>query len=165
MKKLSALFTSLLFILLALISINNAINASASDAAPDFSLTDLKGTSISLADYKGKVVFLNFWATWCPPCRNEIPGFVEVYDKYKDEGLEILGVAVSDRENKVKDFVQKNEVNYPCAMGTEQILRDYEPGQYIPTTIVIDRNGQIHKRHVGYMDKSEVEQIFKDLSK
>jgi cytochrome c biogenesis protein CcmG/thiol:disulfide interchange protein DsbE len=165
MKKLTTLLTSLTFVLLALVAINNAVNASAGDNAPDFALTDLDGKSLSLADYKGKVVFLNFWATWCPPCRQEIPGFVEVYNAYKDEGLVILGVAVSDRENKVKDFVDKNDVSYPCAMGTNQIVRDYEPGNAIPATIVIDRQGKIYDKHVGYMDKSQVEKIFKELSK
>jgi len=165
MKKLTTLFTSLTFILLALISINNAIDAAANDVAPDFTLTDLDGKTITLADFEGKVIFVNFWATWCPPCRQEIPGFVEVYEKYKDKGFVIVGVAVSDKENKVIDYVKENDMTYPCAMGTNQIVQDYEPGNAIPATIVIDREGKIHHKHVGYMDKSQVEKIFKDLSK
>jgi cytochrome c biogenesis protein CcmG/thiol:disulfide interchange protein DsbE len=165
MKKLTALLSSLTIILLALVSINNAIDASASNSAPDFELVDLNGETITLSDYEGKVVFVNFWATWCPPCRQEIPGFVEVYEKYKDEGLVILGVAVSDRENKVKEYVKSNDMTYPCAMGTNQIVKDYEPGNAIPATIIIDRDGKIHHKHVGYMEKSQVEDIFKELSK
>ena len=165
MKKLTKLLISLTFILLALVSINNAINASTNEVAPDFKLTDLDGKSITLADYEGKVVFVNFWATWCPPCRQEIPGFVEVYEKYKDKGFVIVGVAVSDVENKVVDYVKENKMTYPCAMGTSQIIKDYEPGNAIPATIIIDREGNIHHKHVGYMEKGQVEKMFLELSK
>lgn len=165
MKKLTTLFTSLTFILLALISISNAIDASAANDAPDFKLTDLDGNKITLADYAGKVVFVNFWATWCAPCRQEIPGFVEVYEKYKDQGFVILGVAVSDKKNKVVEYVKENNMSYPCAMGTAAIVKDYEPGNAIPATIIIDREGKIHHKHVGYMEKSQVENLFQELSK
>jgi cytochrome c biogenesis protein CcmG/thiol:disulfide interchange protein DsbE len=165
MKSLVKLASALTLILFALIMINNISAADQGKKAPDFALKDLSGKSISLSDYKGKVVFLNFWATWCPPCRQEIPGFIKAFDKYKDQGLVILGVAVSDRENSVKNFVDRNKINYPVAMGDMKIVQDYEPGQYIPATVIIDRNGKIHHKHVGYMELSQVEDLFQELSK
>lgn len=134
--------------------------------APEFTLTDLAGSEISLSDYKGKVIFLNFWATWCPPCRTEIPGFVEIYEKYKDKGMQILGISL-DRagEQKVLDFVKEYKINYPVAMGTKNIVRDYEPGNFIPSTFVIDQNGKIRHKHIGYLHKSALEKYFLDLAK
>ena len=118
--------------------------------APDFFLKDLNGNEVTLDDFKGKVLFVNFWATWCPPCREEIPGFVETYAVYHEKGMEILGISL-DRQGVyvVKKFAEKYEVNYPIALGTQQLVQDYQPGQYIPTTIIIDREGKIRHRHVG----------------
>ncbi len=165
MKKLARLSLSLALVFTALVLLTSAISAAEGKAAPDFALKDLGGKDISLDDYKGKVVFLNFWATWCPPCRQEIPGFIEAYEKYKGDGLVILGVAVSDRENSVKSYVEKSKMTYPVAMGDTKIVKDYDPGNAIPTTIVIDRDGNIFHKHVGFMDQSQVEKIFMDLSK
>ena len=165
MKKLTRLSLSLALVFTALVLLTSAISAAEGKAAPDFALKDLGGKDISFDDYKGKVVFLNFWATWCPPCRQEIPGFIEAYEKYKGDGLVILGVAVSDRENSVKSYVEKSKMTYPVAMGDTKIVKDYDPGNAIPTTIVIDRDGNIFHKHVGFMDQSQVEKIFMDLSK
>ena len=165
MKKFARLSLSLALVFTALVLLTSAISAAEGKAAPDFALKDLGGKDISLDDYKGKVVFLNFWATWCPPCRQEIPGFIEAYEKYKGDGLVILGVAVSDRENSVKSYVEKSKMTYPVAMGDTKIVKDYDPGNAIPTTIVIDRDGNIFHKHVGFMDQSQVEKIFMDLSK
>jgi len=165
MRKLTMQYLSLALMVVALVLFSHAVYAEEGKAAPDFALKDLGGKDISLDDYKGKVVFLNFWATWCPPCRQEIPGFIEAYEKYKGDGLVILGVAVSDRENSVKNYVEKSKMTYPVAMGDNKIIRDYDPGNAIPTTIVIDREGNIFHKHVGFLDQSQVEKIFKDLSK
>ncbi|MCD6517698.1 MAG: TlpA family protein disulfide reductase [Candidatus Aminicenantes bacterium] len=133
--------------------------------APDFFLKDLNGNEVTLDDFEGKVLFVNFWATWCPPCREEIPGFVEAYAVYHEKGMEILGISL-DRQGAdvVRKFAEKYEVNYPIALGTQQLVQDYQPGQYIPTTIIIDREGKIRHRHVGYMDKTVLEKYFLELS-
>jgi len=165
MNKRVTLALSLAVVFVALVFMTNTVAAAEGKAAPDFLLKDLGGKDITLDDYKGKVVFLNFWATWCPPCRQEIPGFVEAYEKYKDDGLVILGVAVSDRENSVKSYVEKSKMTYPVAMGDSKIIKDYDPGNAIPSTIIIDRDGNIFHKHVGFMDQSQVEKIFMDLSK
>lgn len=133
--------------------------------APDFVLTDLDGRTISLSDYKGKVLFLNFWATWCPPCRAEIPDFIEAYRENKDKGLEIVGISVDTKgKDAVADFVAKYKINYPVVLEsrskTQQLIDDYQPGQFIPTTIIIDKEGRIRHKHVGQMDKSDLLRYF-----
>lgn len=133
--------------------------------APEFNLENLKGQMVSLSDYEGEVLFLNFWATWCPPCRNEIPGFIEMYEKYHSKGLEILGISLDKgNKNKVEKFVKSYEISYPVAMATRKVVEDYQPGRYIPTTIIIGRRGKIRHKHVGYMDKDTMEKYFLKLS-
>lgn len=168
MKKLALLFLPLVLIF-SLCANTNTEKEPSSDSpftpAPDFTLTDLRGNQVMLSDYKGKVVFLNIWATWCPPCRTEIPGFVEAYAEYKDKGLEIIGISVDQGgTDKVIDFVKAFRINYPVVMYTNQIIRDYEPGRAIPVTIIIDRNSRIRHKHIGYMDKWTLERYFFDLA-
>jgi len=135
------------------------------EAAPDFSLKDLKGLTHTLSDYKGKVLFINFWATWCPPCREEIPDFIAATKEYSAEGLVILGVSV-DRlsQAKLADWVKKAEINYPVTFTTPQMTELYKPGPYIPSTIVVDKTGRIRHRHVGVLKKDELVKMFKELA-
>ena len=134
--------------------------------APEFSLKDLQGNALSLASYKGKVLVLNFWATWCPPCRREIPDFIEAYKDLKDKGLEILGVSVDDLSAQaLRDWTQKAGLNYPVAMATAKIIADYQPGDFIPATIVIDRRGRIRYRQSSLMDKETLVHLFEEFSK
>jgi len=137
--------------------------------APDFSLTDINGKTVKLADYKGKVLFFNFWATWCPPCRAEIPDFIEVYSQMKSNGLEIIGLSLDSKgRDTVAAFVEKYKINYPIILetreNTEQIISDYDPGQFIPTTFVIDKQGRIRDKIVRQMDKEELLKYFNKLS-
>jgi cytochrome c biogenesis protein CcmG/thiol:disulfide interchange protein DsbE len=133
--------------------------------APAFSLKDLNGKTMALEDFKGKILFLNFWATWCPPCRAEIPDFIEFYGQNKDKGLEVVGLSVDNlTPQQLLSFVQKNKMTYPVAFATEKIIRDYEPGEFIPTTIVIDRQGRIRHKQVGAMNKETLAGIFQKLA-
>ena len=137
--------------------------------APNFSVTDLSGKSISLSDYKGKVLFLNFWATWCPPCRAEIPDFVEAYGEQKAKGLEILGISLDSKgKEAIVAFVDKYKINYPVVLETkdttEKLVDDYQPGQFIPTTIVIDKQGRIRNKQVGQMSKEMLLKYFQQLA-
>jgi thiol-disulfide isomerase/thioredoxin len=133
--------------------------------APDFALKDLKGNDVSLSACKGKVIFLNFWATWCGPCRKEIPGFVEAYREYKDKGMVIIGISLDETgPDSVLSFAQSFKINYPVVMGTQKIVRDYQPGHFIPATIIIDKNAKIRERHVGYMDKATLKDYFLTLA-
>jgi len=133
--------------------------------APAFDLKDLNGQALTLSKFKNKVVVLNFWATWCPPCRAEIPDFIENYNAYKDKGLVIIGVSMDQiSPQELISFVKRFDMAYPVAFGTEKILDDYQPGQYIPATIVIDKKGMIRSRHVGPMDGQALKDLFLKLN-
>lgn len=133
--------------------------------APDFELVTLDGDTIHLSDYRGKVVILDFWATWCAPCRMEIPSYVELMKTYKDSGLVIIGIAISDRCSRVKDFVKALRVNYPVAMGDRKIISDFGGITEIPTTFVVDKLGRIYRKYIGYRPKTIFEQNIKKLLK
>jgi peroxiredoxin len=132
--------------------------------APEFTFEDLNGNKISLSDLSGKVVFLNVWATWCPPCTREIPDFVEIYKQYKNKGLEIIGISV-DRisQSKVLKFAEKYKINYPVAMITSKLTKDYGPFPAIPVTIIIDKNRKIRNRKIGMVNRGFVESCFLKL--
>lgn len=159
MKKTLTLWTGIFFLLA---SGATALRAQGENLpAPDFVLKDLQGKDVRLADYKGKVLILNFWATWCPPCRAEIPDFIEAYAANRDKGLEILGLSV-DRmtPGQLLPFVSMAKINYPIALADVRIVEDYEPGNLIPATIIIDKKGTLRHRHVGQMDKDTLLRLF-----
>ena len=133
-------------------------------SAPSFTLQDLNGKQVSLSDFKGKVVILDFWATWCPPCVKEIPHFIELYEQYKDQGFAIVGISL-DRKgiSVVKSFAQKYRVNYPILMADGQVDKAYGGIPGIPTTFVIDSAGNIRQKYVGYRDKAVFEADIKAL--
>jgi len=159
MKKTLSLWIGIFFLMAAGAAVLRA--QSENVPAPDFVLKDLQGKDLKLADYKGKVLVLNFWATWCPPCRAEIPDFVEAYAANKNKGLEILGVSV-DRmtADRLLPFVSKAKINYPIVLADAKIVQDYEPGDYIPATIIIDKKGIVRHRHVGQIDKETLVRLF-----
>jgi len=126
--------------------------------APDFELLDVNGKKVRLSDFKGKVIILNFWATWCPPCRAEIPGFIELYKKYKDKGVEIIGISLD--EGGVRDvfpFMKEFGINYQVLIGNYKVTQDYGGIRGIPTTFVIDKKGNIRAKYVGYRPKEGFE--------
>ena len=132
--------------------------------APDFTLFDIYGEARSLSDFRGKVVILDFWTTWCPPCRAEIPHFIELYDEYKDEGLEIIGISMDwNGDRIVAPFVEDNGINYVILLDKDEVANLYGGIISIPTTFVIDRDGGIRKRYVGYRDKEVFENDIKEL--
>jgi len=133
-----------------------------SGAAPAFTLTDLSGRPVSLADYRGKVVILDFWATWCPPCKKEIPDFIDLQSQYGPHGVQIVGIAL-DEPDKVKAFAQQNGINYPVLLGNEAITVTYGGIEGIPTTFVIDKKGKIVNRFEGFRPRSVFEAEIKKL--
>jgi thiol-disulfide isomerase/thioredoxin len=122
------------------------------DPAPDFKLTGLGGKPVTLADSHGKVILLNFWATWCGPCRAEIPDLIELQNKYKDR-LQILGLVVDDDDRDViKEFVEKFGINYPVAIASDDIRFQYGGIAALPTSFVLDAEGRIVQKHEGLRD-------------
>ena len=117
----------------------------------NFSFKDITGKKVSLSDFKGKVILLDFWATWCVPCKQEIPGFIELQKKYGDRGLQIVGLSVDDSLNIAKQYATQMKMNYPVllAEGKEDILQAYDPIPSIPVSVIIDRGGRIVSRHLG----------------
>ncbi len=122
------------------------------DPAPEFKLSGLDGKPVTLADSRGKVILLNFWATWCGPCRAEIPDLVELQNKYKDR-LQILGLVVDDDDpDAIKGFVEKFGINYPVALATNDIRMQYGGIAALPTSFVLDAEGRIVQKHEGLRD-------------
>ena len=121
-------------------------------AAPDFSLKDADGKVVHLSDYKGKVVLLDFWATWCPPCKLEIPWFMDLEHKDKDSGFEVLGIAMDDNGwEDVKPFIAQMKINYRVVIGDDATSNAYGGVEDLPTTFLIDKQGKIAAIHIGLM--------------
>jgi cytochrome c biogenesis protein CcmG/thiol:disulfide interchange protein DsbE len=133
-------------------------------SAPSFTLQDLNGKPVSLSDFKGKVIILDFWATWCPPCVMEIPHFIELYEQYKDQGFAMVGISLDHQGiSVVKSFVRKYQVNYTILMTDGRVDKAYGGIPGIPTTFVIDAAGNIRQKYVGYRDKAVFEAEIKAL--
>jgi peroxiredoxin len=130
--------------------------------APDFTLLSLDGSKVKLSDYRGKAVLLNFWATWCPPCKVEMPWFEDLQKQYRKDGLVVLGVAMDDSEPAtIAKFANQLGVNYPVLLGTDKVSDDYGDVQYLPTTFYIGRDGTIVDKMTGLLDRKDIEQAVK----
>ncbi|MGA9567028.1 MAG: TlpA disulfide reductase family protein [Candidatus Korobacteraceae bacterium] len=122
--------------------------------APDFTVTDIDGRKLNLSDFKGKVVLLDFWATWCTPCRAEIPHFVEMQNKYGPQGLQVIGISMDDDAKPVREFYQQYKMNYPVAVGDDKLADQFGGVMGLPVNFLIDREGRIHSKHLGATDVS-----------
>src|SRR2546426_6776865 len=132
--------------------------------ARDWKLADLNGKIVNFSDFRGHVLILDFWATWCAPCRVEIPHFVELQKQYGAKGLAVIGVSLDEQGLEVvKQFAKRFGVNYPIVIGNEKVAQAYGGIDGIPTTFVIDRQGRIVGRHIGYDDKAVFEKEIQSL--
>jgi len=133
-------------------------------ATPDFALKDVTGATVKLSDYKGKVVLLNFWATWCGPCKIEIPWFMDFQKTYKDREFAVIGVSMDeDGWDAVKPYIEQHKLNYRVVVGNNEVSQLFGSIDSLPTTLVIDREGRIASMHLGLVSKKtyaqEIEQL------
>jgi len=143
---------------------SGAVAAADSNLAPGFTLPDLEGTPVRLSDFRGKVVLLDFWATWCGPCRMEVPHFKELTEKYGGQGFVVLGVALDETGAEVvRPFVQKQDIRYPIVIGDQYTAGRYGGVGALPTTFLLDREGRVVKKYVGYRDLEVFEEDIRPL--
>lgn len=157
------IFSGIIVALLIALGTNTVV-AQTRSVAPDFTLKTADGKAITLSKLKGKVVLINFWATWCGPCRAEIPGFLEVYKKYRTRNFEIIGISLDNSGWKVVNpFVEKYKIDYPIVLGDDSLVKAYGNFNAIPTTFLVDKKGNIVEEHVGYLSKEDLEKKLKPL--
>jgi thiol-disulfide isomerase/thioredoxin len=131
--------------------------------APDFTMKNLDGKEVKLSDYRGKIVFINFWATWCGPCRHEVPVFVELQEEYNDN-LVILGISLDQGDlSVVPKFAEEYNINYEVLYGTAQVVATYGGINSIPTTFIVDRDGYLRDGRVGFPGKEYFTKVIADL--
>jgi thiol-disulfide isomerase/thioredoxin len=159
------------------VSSSTGPTAEASDSAPlvcpadakparfDFTMNDASGRPVTLSQYKGKVILLDFWATWCGPCKVEIPGFVEFQAKYAKAGLQVLGVSVDDKPEQLLPYIKQFKMNYPVlqGLGHDDVQDAYGPLVGIPTTVLISRDGKVCATHAGFAARETFEAEIKAL--
>ncbi len=131
--------------------------------APAFSLTDITGKPLALSDFHGKVVVLDFWATWCGPCQLEIPGFIDLQKRYAAQGFTMIGISMDDSSDPVVEYYKDHQMNYPVALGNDRLAELFGVNQGYPTTFVIGRDSRIYAKHVGAYDPAVFETEIKEL--
>lgn len=149
MKKL--LLVGLAALISVLVCSTNGVQTAQIDK--DFTLTSIDGEEITLSKLKGKVVLIDFWATWCPPCRNSIPVFAKLYNKYHDQGFTVLGISTEEKSVLTR-YRDEHNVPYPILLGTKELLRMYEISA-IPKMYILDKNGVVRKTQLGFAPELE----------
>lgn len=150
----------LIFVLLPVASVAQARKSR------ELNLKDINGRQIRLSQYRGKVVLINFWATWCPPCRAEIPDLVRLQREYRGHGLRVIGVTYPPQKlSEVREFVRETKINYPVALGTKETKFRFTSNETMPMTIVIGRDGTVRDIIEGILLPEEIEQKIKPLLK
>jgi len=134
-----------------------AVDTSDLQAAPAWALTDLAGKPVTSESLKGKVVIVDFWATWCGPCRAAIPHLVELHKAYKDKGFEVVGVSVDQKPETVQAFVTQHEIPYTIVMQTSKVINDFGGIRGIPTAFIISQDGKIYRKIVGLVPREQYE--------
>ena len=139
------------------------VNSGQQQPAPQVELTDLDGKKLDLAAYKGDVVLVDFWATWCSPCRKEIPHFVDLQNKYGTQGFRVIGISMDDGPGPVREFSEKFHMNYPVAMGDSKLAERFGGVLGLPVSFLIGRDGHIYARHVGETDATVFDSEIREL--
>ena len=142
---------------------DNSSGRSTGEKAIDFTLTDLDGKTVSLSDYRGKNVYLNFFATWCPPCRAEMPDIEKMYQKYKDKDFVVLAVDLGEDSDTVKSFIKENGYSFRVLLDSDQSVGQQYATTAIPVSVFIDKNGNVLAKRVGALREAEMEHYIKIL--
>jgi len=152
------IFFTLLFLFVPIVTLGQELRPA------QLTVKDIHGRNIRLSDYRGKVVLVNFWATWCPPCRKEIPDLIRLQREYRSRGLQVIGVTYPPQKlAEVRRFVRRAKVNYPVGLGTKEMKLLFTQSESLPMTIVISRNGTIQDIIEGILLPEEIEQRIKPL--
>jgi thiol-disulfide isomerase/thioredoxin len=147
-----------------LVALSSLVLGQVERPAPKLEIKDVEGRVLRLSDYKGKVVLLNFWATWCAPCRAEMPDLVKWQREYKSKGLQVIGITYPPEElTEAREFIKSIKVNYPVALGDEQTKAMFDEGETLPVTVVIDKKGMIREVIRGIIFPEEFERKVKPL--
>jgi thiol-disulfide isomerase/thioredoxin len=142
----------------------NQESANQATLAPGFALKDLRGRSVRLDGHKGKVLLINFWATWCAPCLAEMPDLIKLQKEYGSRGLQIIGVTYPPESRaRVLRLARRLKINYTILFGTDKTAADYDVGDVLPTTIVVDREGNVRARILGMLEAEEFDEKVKPL--
>lgn len=150
--------------LVVLLALSTGVSGQDKTKAPTLKLKALQGRPFNLSDYRGKVVLLNFWATWCPPCRAEMPDLIKMQREYRSNGLQVIGITYPPAEiSEIRQFARNLRVNYPIALGTKETKALFDQTETLPLTIVIDREGNVRERIEGILLPEEFEQKIKPL--
>lgn len=136
-------------------SISTASAAKVGDLAPNFTLKSTTGSNLRLSEFRGEVVMINFWATWCPPCRQEMPELEKLYSRYRDVGFKLLGVSIDEKSTKAQNMAQRLKVNYPILFDSEKHVSELYDVDAMPTTVVVDRDGKVRHIYRGYLPGHE----------
>jgi len=161
MKNIKLIISLGIILLLSFQFTFGKINYTEKHEAYNFKLEDLNGNKISLNEYRGKVVLINFWAYWCAPCIREMPVLVKIYQNYKEQDVQVLGIAIVSRGNEIPKKVNTTGVTYPILLGDKQIIADYGYFTSIPQTFIVGRDGIIIKEMEGSYDYSEFDKEIK----
>jgi cytochrome c biogenesis protein CcmG/thiol:disulfide interchange protein DsbE len=149
--------------MLSVLLCDSAFAAKIGEVAPDFVRADFADKQFRLSDYRGKLVLLNFWATWCPPCREEMPLFSKWQREYKTKGLQVIGVSMDDDGASVKEFLAEHPVTYPIVMGDVKLAETYGGVLGLPLSYLIDMQGRVVARYQGEADLAKMEAKIKNL--
>ena len=159
-----------LFLFLLLIGCGKEPQDAPYDPAFDFNFPDLNGKIHSMNDFRGQILVINFWATWCPPCVEEVPKLSNLYNRYKSRGIQVIGIALDkDSLNLLDPFVKKHGITYPILVGNDQVVANLSAGSLgknfkgVPATFLFDRKGQIYKRFDGSFDLEQLEESLQTL--
>ncbi|WP_251555440.1 thiol-disulfide oxidoreductase ResA [Neobacillus muris] len=144
-------------------ALDNKQKVAVNDPAPDFVLTDMQGNKHRLSDYRGQGVFLNFWGTWCPPCKKEMPYINNQYQQFKDEGVQVLSVDIQESELAVNKFIDRYQLDFPIMIDAEkEVMTAYDVDQ-LPATFLIDKNGKVVKYYTGELTENMVRDFMEKI--